>query len=186
MPIDYDTFETFNTVFIRALAKLGVDGPDQAAIRGVLDSFAGAIINPRIICGKYARALGVTEVQLMTTVVTAVVKAELGEPTVLPFFNGQVPTGSINFLTNQTAFMNLAANLVAFFGGALGCDQQFPPFTGNRNMRMVHARMPITQTIFSNFNNVFQSAVGNLGVSRGDQLTIRGILDSFAQFIVNS
>jgi len=186
MPIDYDTFEMFNTIFIGALAKLGVDQPDQAAIRGVLDSFAGAIVNPRIICGKYSRALGVSELALMQTVVTAVVKAELAEPTVLPFFNGQVPPGSINFLTNVSGYNNLAGNLVAFFGGALGCDQNFPAYTGNRNMRMVHSRMPITQNIFSNFNNAFQMALGNLGVARGDQMTIRSILDSFAQFIVNS
>jgi len=186
MPIDYDTFEMFNTIFIGALAKLGVDGGDQAAIRGVLDSFAGSIINPRIICGKYAQALGVTEVQLMETVVTAVVKAELGDSTVLPFFNGQTPPGSINFLTNTTAFKNLAGNLVAFFGGALGCNQMFPPYQGNPSMKQVHAKMPITTAVFSNFNNVFQMTLGNLGVSRGDQLTIRGILDSFAQFIVNT
>jgi len=186
MPIDYDTFEMFNTIFIGALAKLGVDAGDQAAIRGVLDTFAGSIINPRIICGKYAQALGVTEVQLMQTVVSAVVKAELGEPTVLPFFNGMTPPGSINFLTNGTAFQNLAGNLVAFFGGALGCNQDFPPYRGNPSMKEVHAKMPITMAIFSNFNNVFQQTLGNLGVSRGDQLTIRGILDSFAQFIVNS
>jgi len=186
MPIDYDTFEMFNTIFIGALAKLGVDGGDQTAIRGVLDSFASAIINPRIICGKYAEALGVTEVQLMQTVVSAVVKAELGEPTVLPFFNGMTPPGSINFLTNTSAFQVLAGNLVSFFGGARGCNQMFPPYRGNPSMKMVHAKMPITQAIFSNFNNVFQQTLGNLGVSRGDQLTIRGILDSFAQFIVNT
>jgi len=186
MPIDYDAFEKFNVIFIQALAKLGVDAGDQAAIRGVLDSFAPAIINPRIICGKYAQALGVSEVQLMQTVVSAVVKAELGEPTVLPFFNGQTPPGSINYLTNQTGFQNLAGNLIAFFGGALGCTQDFPPYRGNPSMKMVHAKMPITNLIFSNFNNVFQQTLGNLGVSRGDQMTIRMILDSFAQFIVNT
>jgi len=186
MPIDFDTFENFNTIFIRALAQLGVDVGDQSKIRGVLDSFGSSIINPRIICNKYATALGMTEVQLMTAVVLAVVKAELGEPSVLPFFNGQVPAGSINFLTNTSAFSVLAANLVAFFGEALGCDQNFPPYQGNRNMKMVHARMPITQAVFSNFNNAFQMALGNLGVTNGDQRTIRAILDSFGQFIVNT
>jgi len=186
MPIDYDAFEKFNTIFIQALAKLGVDSGDQSTIRGVLDSFAPAIINPRIICGKYAEALGVTQLELMQTVVTAVVKAELGERTVLPFFNGQTPAGSINFLTNQSAFKNLAGNLVAFFGGALGCTKNFPAYRGNPSMKEVHALMPITDAIFSNFNNVFQMTLGNLGVSGGDQRTIRAILDSFAQFIVNT
>jgi len=122
----------------------------------------------------------------MQTVVSAVVKAELGEPSVLPFFNGQTPPGSINFLTNSSAFNNLAGNLVAFFGGALGCSKDFPQYRGNPSMKMVHAKMPITDVIFSNFNNVFQMTLGNLGVSKGDQMTIRFILDSFAQFIVNT
>jgi len=185
MPIDRDTFEKFNSIMIGALGKLGVSPEDQGAIGSVLASFAGSIVNPRVICGKYAFALGITELQLMTAAVTAVVKKELADSTILPFFNGQIPPGSTNFLANTTAYNRLAGNLIAFFGGALGCTINFPPYTGNTNMKFVHARMPITPIIFSNFNNNFQSALGDLGVGMGDQLTVRAILDSFAGSIVN-
>jgi len=185
MPIDRDTFEKFNSILIGALGKLGVTLADQAAIGSVLTTFASAIVNPRVICGKYAFALGITEVQLMVAAVTAVVKKELADSTILPFFNGQVPPGSTNFINNATAYNRLASNLVAFFGGALGCSINFPPYTGPTNMKAVHARMPITPIVFSNFNNNFQSALGDLGVGMGDQLTIRAILDSFASAIVN-
>jgi len=112
-------------------------------------------------------------------------KKELADSTVVPFFNGQVPPGSTNFAANATAYNRLAANLIAFFGGALGCTLDFPPYNGNTNMKVVHQRMPITQIVFSNFNNNFQAALGDLGVGMGDQLTIRGILDSFSGSIVN-
>jgi len=185
MPIDRDTFEKFNAIFIGTLAKLGVAPDDQAAIGGVLASFAGQIVNAKVICGKYAFALGITEVQLMSAAVGAVVKKELADPTILPFFNGQVPSGSTNFLTNTSAFARLSSNLVAFFGGALGCKVNFPIYTGPKDMKAVHARMPISNIVFSNFNNNFQNALGDLGVGMGDQLTVRGILNSFSGAIVN-
>jgi len=185
MPIDRDTFEKFNSIFIGTLAKLGVSAEDQGAIGGVLATFAGQIVNPRVICGKYAFALGITEVQLMSAAVTAVVKKELADPTILPFFNGQVPAGSTNFLTNATAFNRLASNLVAFFGAALGCNVNFPAYTGPKDMKALHAKMPISNIVFSNFNNNFQNALGDLGVGMGDQLTVRGILNSFSAAIVN-
>jgi len=186
MPIDRDLFDRFVALFIGALGKLGVSPDDQSTIGVFLDTFAANIVNPRTICGKYAAALSITEVQLMTTVIQAVVKNELADDTVLPFFNGKVPPGSIDFLTNTSAFNRLAGNLIAFFGGALGCNKDFPPYTGNPSMKDVHARMPITQAIFSNFNNNLQQAVGTLGVDRGDQLTLRTLLDGFQQFIVNT
>jgi len=185
MPIDQDTFQTFNNVFISALNTLGVTLQDQTTIALLLESFAGNIVNPRTICPKYAGALGISELELMTAVINAVVKKELADPSILPFFNGQTPPGSINFLTNSTAFSRLANNLIAFFGGALGCTKNFPPYMGNPNMKNLHAKMPIDMALFSNFNNNLQQAVADLGVSRGDQITIRMILDSFASSIIN-
>jgi len=186
MPIDRDLFDRFVSIFIGALGKLGVSPDDQSTIGVFLDTFAANIVNPRTICGKYAAALGITEVQLMTTVIQAVVKKELSDDSILPFFNGKVPAGSIDFLTNTSAFNRLAGNLVAFFGGALGCNKDFPAYTGNPSMKQVHALMPITDNLFSNFNNNLQQAVANLGVGRGDQTTIRTLLDGFQQFIVNT
>jgi len=115
MPIDYDTFDRFNSLFVGVLRKLGVDSNDASAIGAMLESFAPKIVNPLVLCGKYSAALGLTEVEFMIDVITTVVKTELKDLTILPFFNGQTPPGSTNFLTNKTAFDRLAGNLVAFF-----------------------------------------------------------------------
>jgi len=188
MPIDQDTFARFNSVFITTLRQVGVDAGDLGTISGLLDSFALAIVNPSTICPKYAGALEISQIKLMQAVITAVVKKELADPTILPFFNGQTPPGSTNFLTNTAAFNNLARGLVAFFGGALGCvEAGFPQYTGNPNMKQVHQRMPITNAIFSDFNNNLIQALGDLGVASSDQLTVRRVLDTFGPGnIINS
>jgi len=185
MPIDQDTFARFVSVFLVALRSLGVSESDISTIFALLDSFAVQIVDPKTICPKYAGALGITELQLMTTVINTVFKKELADPTILPFFNGMVPPGSIDFLTNTTQFNRLAKNLIGFFGAALGCTRNFPPYTGNPNMMMVHAKMPIDMEIFSNFNNDIIQALGDLGVSSADQLTVRRVLMTFSTSIVN-
>lgn len=137
MPISKVEFDLFNDIFIAALAKLGVDAGDQATIRSVLNSFESAIVNPSYICPKYAKALGVSQTTLMTTVVTAVVTKEVGDPTIVGFFNGTSPPGSTNFLTSKPDFDRLAGGLVAFFGAALGCDDPaFPKYTGVTDMKV--------------------------------------------------
>jgi len=45
--------------------------------------------------------------------------------------------------------------------------------------------MPITMTIFSNFNNHIIQSLGDLGVSSADQLTVSRVLMSFSGSIVN-
>jgi len=185
MPIDQDTFSRFNAIFVQTLRSLGVVESDLSTINGLLDSFALAIVNPTTICPKYAGALEITQIKLMTAVITAVVKKELADPQILPFFNGQVPPGSTNFLTNTTAYNKLAGNLISFFGGALGCvEPGFPKYTGNPSMKQVHQRMPITQSLFSDFNNNLIQALGDLGVTSADQLTVRRVLDTFQSGIV--
>jgi truncated hemoglobin YjbI len=186
MPIDQDAFARFTSIFIITLRKIGVQEADLSTINSLLNSFAVNIVNPTTICPKYSQALGISELDLMTAVITTVVKKELADPTILPFFNGQVPSGSTNFLTNTTEFKRLAGNLIAFFGGALGCTSPgFPRYRGNPDMKALHARMPITAAIFSNFNNNLVQALGDLGVSSADQVTIRRVLDTFSGAIVN-
>jgi len=185
MPIDQDVFSRFNAIFVQTLRSLGVSEADLSTIMGLLDSFALQIVNPTTICPKYAGALEITQIKLMTAVITAVVKKELADPQILPFFNGQTPVGSVNFLTNTTAYNKLAGNLISFFGGALGCvEPGFPKYTGNPSMKAVHSRMPITQALFSDFNNNLIQALGDLGVTSADQLTVRRVLDTFAGSIV--
>jgi len=185
MPIDQDTFARFNAVFVTTLRAVGVSEQDLGTISGLLDSFALQIVNPTTICPKYAGALEISQIKLMQAVVNAVVAKELADPMILPFFNGKVPPGSTNFLTNQAAFQNLARNLVSFFGGALGCvEAGFPKYTGNPNMKTVHASMPITASIFSDFNNNLVQALGDLGVTSADQLTVRRVLDTFGPGVI--
>jgi truncated hemoglobin YjbI len=180
------TFDTFNTIFINALASLGVTLGDQAIIRTFLNSFAGSIVAPTI-CQKYAAALGVSQLTLMTTAVTAIVKAEVSDPGIQAFFNGTLPPGSINFLTNVTEYNRLAKNLIAYFGAALGCnDPSFPIYMGNPDMHAVHAKMPIGPNQFREFNRNFVMALALLGVSSADQMTVAAFLDGFATKIINS
>lgn len=85
------------------------------------------------ICERYAKALGVTHENLMKTIVNEVVAQELASPVIKPFFDGRLPAGSTDFTatSNKAAFDKLAAGLVAFFGGALGCSEAgFPKYTG--------------------------------------------------------
>jgi len=185
MPIDQATFASFITIFVTTLRSLGVTEDDLYTVDSLLNSFALQIVDPKTICPKYAGALGISELTLMTTVINAVFKKELADPQVLPFFNGQVPAFSINFLTNQTQFKRLANNLVTFFGAALGCTKNFPPYTGKPSMRVVHQNMPITAEIFYHFNNNLVNVLGELGVSAADQLTVSRILMTFSSQIVS-
>jgi len=80
----------------------------------------------------------------------------------LPFFNGQTPCKSRDFVGDAIIRTALARSLVAFFGssGVLGCTQSgFPQFNGNPNMEEVHQFMPITKAIFDGFNSNLVAAV---------------------------
>lgn len=131
MPIGRAEFDLFNDIFITTVGKLGVVAADQVTIRSLLDSFASQIVNPKTICPKYATALGVTQIKLMTDIVGKVVTAEVSNPQILPFFNGVSPPGSRNIVGSPTEVTRVSNGLVAFFGGALGCtDTGFPKYTG--------------------------------------------------------
>lgn len=131
MPIGLKEFNLFNSIFNTTIAGLGVDRPDQITVKSLLDSFAPQIVNPAAICPKYAKALGVTQIKLMTDIVTAVVNAEVADPAILPFFNGVSPPGSRNIVGSPAEVNRVAGGLVAFFGGALGCTETgFPKYTG--------------------------------------------------------
>jgi len=185
MPIDRDLLDLFNDVFVSVLPGFGVDVFDQSTIRGLLNSFAPAIVKASLICPKYAGLTQQTQTMLMTGIVNRVVSKELADPTVKPFFDGTTPPGSINFLNNTAAFGRLATNLVAFFGSALGCNEPgFPVYSGNPSMRLVHLAMPISNQIFDNFNIGFISALTDAGVTPSDRQTVRDLLDSFRMALV--
>jgi len=188
MGIGKTEFDLFNDIFIETLAGLGVDFGDQRTIRMVLDGFAPAIINPKVltICEKYSGALGLNQTALMQTIVGQIIVAEVSNPRILAFFNGTTPPGSTNFLANPAALARLSNGLVAFFGAALGCNSpSFPKYTGPTDMKALHQPMGISKSNFVLFNDIFVQKLAALGVDLGDQATIRTVLDSFADAIIN-
>jgi len=139
------------------------------------------------ICARYATALNVSQLTLMTNIITGVFDALVANGTnTLPFFNGQTPAGSADFLTNTTAFDILANGLIEFFGAALGCnDPDFPVYDGPSNMTRVHANMPITAAVFSQFVSDVISVINSAGVSQADQTTVSNLLNTFKSQICN-
>lgn len=192
MPISGQIFDNFNNAFIAAVAGAGVTAFDQATIRLALESFRNQIVNPTYVCPKYAKALGVSQVQLMNAIVGAVVQAELMDPALKVFFDGTKPPGSTDFTASQSDFQRLANGLVTFFGRALGCTdpanvkKRFPPYTGKEDMKALHNPMGIGLVEFTKFNDIFINTLANLGVDSTDQALIRAVLDSFQGVIVQS
>jgi len=185
IPIGRPEFDKFNDIFIATLASIGVDAGDQATIRSVLDSFAGVIVNPKLICPKYANALQLSQIDLMNAIVDAVVTAEVTNSSIAPFFNGQKPPGSPNILGDTNEVARVKAGLVAFFGGVLGCTEAgFPRYTGP-DMASIHQKMLISRLEFDIFNELFINTLAGLNVAPGDLVTVRGILDSTSLQIVS-
>lgn len=72
MPISSVELDRFNDNFISALGGLGVDITDQDMIRTILESYKQDIINPTYICRKYAKTLGISQIDLMSSIVSTV------------------------------------------------------------------------------------------------------------------
>jgi len=126
-------------------------------------------IKPETICNKYSRALTLTNVQLVTTVVTGAF-TQLVAPTspLLGFFDGTYNAVNYTNPANAAATTNLANHLVQFFGAALGCtDPSYPPYTGNTDLHAVHIALPIGSFEFSAFNNIVIGVMAGAGVSQG-------------------
>jgi len=139
------------------------------------------------ICVKYAAALNISQLTLMTNIIDGVFGAlTTNGSNTLPFFNGQTPPGSINFVNNASNLNYLANLLIEFFGGALGCNEEgFPTYTGNPNMTVVHAKMPITTAVFNQFVTDVISVLNSAQVSQADQTTVQNLLNSFKSQICN-
>jgi truncated hemoglobin YjbI len=141
------------------------------------------------ICQKYAAAVtNGNQTALMYAIVNAVVTNEVSNSSIAPYFNGNIPAGSTNFLnTNNTAQLNeLKAGLCAFFGTNLGCtDPSFVTYTGP-SMAAVHQNMNINLAIFNDFNAIFIDTLANLQVTPADQATILSFLQSYQDAIVTA
>jgi hypothetical protein len=146
-------------------------------------------VTPQTFCQKYASALMLTHLQLVTIVINNTVNL-LVAPTSpdRPFFDGTVPAGSINFLlpANSIRFNRLFTNLVTFFGAGLGCtDGTIGIYEGQPDMRVVHASMPITPVVFNFFVDTVVGVLAGAGVDTTDQGAARILLNSFRSSICN-
>jgi hypothetical protein len=144
-------------------------------------------IKPETICNKYSRALTLTNVQLVTTVVTGAF-TQLVAPTspLLGFFDGTYNAVNYTNPANAAATTNLANHLVQFFGAALGCtDPSYPPYTGNTDLHAVHIALPIGSFEFSAFNNIVIGVMAGAGVSQADQTATLAVLNTLQPDICN-
>jgi len=185
--ISDQAFEFFNLQVIGVMRVAGVTENDLSTVLTLLVSLRSQITNPNI-CDKYSGALGISNKQLVTTVVTGTFK-EITKPMAptLPFFNGKKPPGSTNFLTNQRALMALVGGLVSFFGDALSCsDGTIDPYTGG-TLKAVHSGMGITNNVFDFFNigGVIKVMRG-AGVAQNDLTTVLMLLNSTRKDIVTA
>jgi len=187
MPIGDFEFNLFNSVILGVLTRRGVQAPDVAAVGSVLLSTKPLICTDfgcrTSICDRYSDALNVTNVQLLTLLVTATFQG-LTASTLLPYFNGTVP-GTHNFIVDATRRGNLVAGLVAFFGGALGCsDNGFPTYTGG-DMNTTHRPFPVGPGEFDLFNTILLGVLRTNGVAPGDVAAVSGVLESQRTAVCN-
>jgi len=144
---------------------------------------------PKTICNTYSKALNITNLALMYTVIDAV-SLQLFMPTndLAQYFNGTTPPGSRDFVSekNRDLAAGLNHRLIAFFGGLLGCtlDPHFPVFKKTANFRRLHQRMGITNAQFDEFNGVLISVCQSAGVAQADLTTMTAILETFRTRVV--
>jgi len=177
----------FNDQVISVLASAGVTEPDQATVRGVLNSLKMDIVS-QSICDRYSEALMVTNKILMTNVVTGTFgKITSVDSPILKFFNGVQPPGSTDYLNkNKNALAGLVHGLVTFFGGALGCHDGTVAKYGGPSMRDVHKLMGIHDAEFNYFNIQLLEVLRTAGVSRPDRLAVDRVLNTTRESIVTA
>jgi len=154
-----------------------------AVILGLAAAFPHG--NTNSICDRYSRALKITNLQLLQSVVNGTVTAVVAKqaPT-KKYFDGRQPPGSTNFLTNPAALASLQNSLVNFFFGPLGCtDRPLRNYTG-RSMKSVHSGMSINDADFTFFVNALLGVLTKSGVTPVDVKTVRGVLESTRKDIV--
>jgi hypothetical protein len=128
------------------------------------------------LCDKYSKALGFTNLQLITAVVQGTEQGLLANATTAPFFTGKRPTGSTNFSAGGAPLQSLTDGLVKFFGKALGCtDGTIQPYTGLA-LDVIHANMGVDNNTFDIFNTILLSVTSGAGVTAPDNLIISGVL----------
>jgi len=123
--------------------------------------------------------------ELVTAVVINTFNALIVNGDTNPFFTGITPPGSTDFTTNNQALQGLAGGLVAFFGGALGCeDDTVPAYNNSRSINQIHINMGISDRVFDTFNFLLVGTMKSMGVSEDDGNTVAGLLETFREDIV--
>lgn len=197
MPISGIEYDFFNTQLIKVVDNAGVDEVDQKFLLDLLNSpdVRGAICNfgegclKDSLCIKYAKALNLKQAVLMDKIVDAAFAPVIANAQQKVFFDGSVPAGSVNYFANAAALAELKKNFAYFLGRAdvLACsDPDFPAARINiAGLKPLHAPMPITAALFSQFNDLVIQGVKTLGVSDPDLAAIRAVLDSTEPLICN-
>jgi len=150
---------------------------------------ATSLGNSNSICDRYSRALRITNVQLVSTVVNGTVAAVVvSHAPTKKYFDGRQPPGSLNFLDpkNAAALNRLKNSLINFFWGPLGCtDKPARNYTGGA-MGPVHAAMGINDGDFTYFVNALIGVMTKAGVTAADTKVVRSVLESTRKDIVTA
>lgn len=193
MKIRKRDFDLFNKALLNVVASVA-EFPDSAEFAAVatntsalLNSTESTMVIPSTLsfCDKYSDALGLSNEDLLTAVVSGTVSSVLSDAALRRYFDGSI-AGTRNITGSTTLFNGLAGGLVSFFGqtAVLGCtDPAFPAYTG-ATMKVAHAKLGITRPDFNNFNDRLIAVLNGYGVSAPDQAAVRGVLDSTAGDII--
>jgi len=108
-----------------------------------------------------------------------------GAPT-RPFFDGEIPKGSVNLLdpANADELKAFTESLAKFNGAALGCsDGTIAKYTGP-DMKKTHEKMMITASAFNFHNKQVLFVLGSKGASSDDQAKVLSTLETLRDAIV--
>jgi len=187
--ISYSDFIFFNDQVNFTVANLGFALDDQVAVRIVLNALQEDIVIQNSICDRYSKVLGVSNKDLMQEVIAKVfTKVTADDSTILKYFNGRKPPGSVNYLDpkNKVALDGFLWGLTTWFGTALYCsDGTVPPYAGPSLIK-VHRIMRINLDEFFFFNRAVLNVLLGSGVSSKDIKTISKMLNQTQSQIVTA
>lgn len=134
------------------------------------------------ICDKYTDALRSTVLNnagLVGAVLDGVFAKLLApDSLVIEYFNGVIPSGSIDYTKGGADAAALATQLLSFFGDALGCtDGSIAPYTSTRSLKDIHNAMPIGVTEFAYFNQQVLDVLTGFGVESADVMAVDDLLN---------
>jgi len=186
--ITYAAFIEFINILLGVTAGAGVSQADNNAIRALLYSTRQQIVySPPSLCNNYSYAYNLTNSQLVTAVVNATLFSLVNNVVTAPYFNGQQPPGSPNFVQDPIAQASLLQGLVDFFGQptVLGCtDGTIPPYTGH-SLVEIHRSLGIGDVAFNSFVSQLLNVLVSFKVSNADVQLVGEALNSLRPAIAD-